>query len=85
MRRVMLIMLENEDTRYEFYMRGIKESNVSDKIVRWELRYNLIHNMVLGGTMSFDNKVIGQTFEGLVSKLLLKGFEVVTFETKNFA
>lgn len=83
--REMLIMLENEDTRYEFYMQGIKRSNVSDVIVRWEIRYDLTHKMTLGGTKSYGNRVIGCTFEELVSRLLLKGFKQVTFETKKFA
>ena len=83
--REMIIMLEDNDTRYEFYMAGIKESNVSDKIVRWELRYDRIHSMVLGSEVSLSNRVIGLTFEQLLNNLLLKGFKPVTFETKKFA
>ena len=83
--REMIIMLEDNDTRYEFYMYGIKESNVSDKIVRWELRYDRIHSMVLGSEVSMSNRVLGLTFEQMLNNLLLKGFKPVTFETKKFA
>ena len=83
--REMIIMLEDNDTRYEFYMAPIKENNVSDKIVRYELRYDRIHSMTLGSEVSHGNRVLGDTFEQLVSKLLLKGFKPVTFETKKFA
>jgi len=83
--RNMIIMLENDDTRYEFYMAAIKESNVSDKIARWELRYDRIHSLVLGSEVSFSNRLVGVTFEQMISNLLLKGFKPVTFETKKFA
>ena len=81
----MLIMLENNDTRYEFYMQGIKRSNIDDTIVRWELRYDVKHNLTLGSTLSYNNRLLGHTFEEFVEKLLLEGFEVVTFSTRKFA
>ena len=81
----MIIMLENSDTRYEFYMQGIKRSNIDDPIVRWELRYDYIHNMTLGSSHTTGNRIVCDTFETFVEKLLLKGFEPVTYDTRKFA
>ena len=78
-------MLENSDTRYEFYMQGIKRSNIDDTIVRWELRYDLIHKMSLGSSHTSGHRIVCDTFETFVEKLLLKGFETVTYYTRKFA
>ena len=83
--RKMIIMLEDDDTRYEFYMKGIKRSNIDDTIVRWELRYDLIHNMGLGSSHTTGHRIVCDTFETFVEKLLLKGFEPVTYDTRKFA
>ena len=81
----MIIMLENNDTRYEFYMKGIKKSNVNDTIVRWELRYDCIHRMTNGSSHTTGNRISCGTFETFVEKLLLNGFESVTYDTRKFA
>ena len=78
-------MLENSDTRYEFYMQGIKKSNFDDTIVRWELRYDLIHKMSLGSSHKSGNRIVCDTFETFVEKLVLKGFKPVTYDTMKFA
>lgn len=83
--RKMIIMLENDNTRYEFYMQGIKKSNIDNTIVRWELRYDLIHKMSLGSSHTTGHRIVRDTFETFVEKLLLEGFEEVTFSTRKFA
>lgn len=75
--RKMIVMLENDDTRYEIYMQGIERSNLDSTIVRWELRYEYIHKMSLGSSHSTGNRIYGE-FEKFVSSLLLKGFNLVT-------
>ena len=81
--RTMLIMLENEDTRYEFYMEPIYKSNIDSTVVRYELRYKRVHHLTLGSSVS-DSRVIGSV-ENFISDLLVKGYKEVTFETKKFA
>ena len=73
----MIIMLENNDSRYEFYMKGIKRSNVDDTIVRWELRYDYIHRMVNGSSHTTGNRILCGTFETIVEKLhhIDRGYE----------
>lgn len=85
MNKQMIIMLENEDTRYEFYMQGIKRSNVDDTIVRYELQYNYIHNLGLGSSVTYGLHLFGESLEQLIERLLMKGFKPVTYQTKKFA
>lgn len=80
--REMIVMLENDDTRYEIYMQGVERSNLDSTIVKWELRYEHIHKMSLGSSHDSGNRIYGG-FEEFVSNLLLKGFHVVT--TRKFA
>lgn len=85
MERINLVMLENEDTRYEFYMQGIRRSNIDDTIVEYELKYDRYQLLSsTGGTVSFGNRLYDD-FERFVEKLLLKGFRKVDHNTKSFS
>lgn len=84
MNRVLVIMLEDEDSRFEFYMKGVKRSNLDDTIVRYELVYDYVRLCGTGSTKSYNNRIFGD-FEKLMNKLLLDGFKPVTYETMKFA
>lgn len=72
-----LITLKNENVQYEFYLTEVKESSVSKKIVRYELKYDYIQKLTVGKTVSIGHILSGETFESFINKLLDKGFEVV--------
>lgn len=80
----MIIMLEDENTRYEFYLQGIQRSNIDKTIVRCEIRYKIIQRGVYGSSVSYGT-LYGKTLQEEINLLLSKGFKEVTFETMKFA
>lgn len=85
-----IIMLEeyNEETgkgsRYEFKLVPIKESNVSDRIVRYEFRYDYTKCFGTGGTKSYNNRLMW-TLDEHINRLVSMGFKEVTYQTQRFA
>ena len=84
MNNKLLLMLESETIRYEFYLVGIARSNVDRTLVRYELCYNRIESMALGSSVTRGAR-LHQNFDEFVNMLVAKGFREVTIHTKKFA
>lgn len=87
----LIIMMEKYDeethkgARYEYWLTPIKESNVSNKIARYEIRYDSYTCNGTGGTASYSNHMYNKNLESELDNLIKKGFKEVTHETKRFA
>jgi hypothetical protein len=69
----MIIVLENNGSKYEIYMRGIHRSNYDNTIVRWEAEYNHIQELTTGASVTYGNRI--HKLEQFISDLLSKGYK----------
>ena len=78
------IMIEKDNTRYEFYTEPLYRSNVDHTIIEYRPAYRCCQKLTLGSTCSFHT-FPGLTHEERVERgnkffkeMLDKGFKVVT-------
>ena len=80
----LIIMLESEehDYRYEFYLCGIKTSNVDPTICKYEIHEKVCKRLCLGSTCT-DNYINNNSFIDIVNHLVCQGF--VEVKERSFA
>lgn len=81
-----MMMIENENIRYEFYSVPIRRSNVDDTIVEYRPAYTRIQRLASGlGSTMHSEQFAGRTHEERVKRgndfykeMLAKGFKRVS-------
>lgn len=81
-----VLMLESDDkkTRYEFYTKAVRKSNVDDTISYYEPHVRHCVNLGLGCTKS-ETIISVEDGNSLYLNLLHNGFHKVDFKSKSFA
>ena len=79
----LIIMLEKDDVRYEYYLYGIKTSNVDPTICKYEVRERRVRRLI-GGSTEATNTVYDDVINR-INHLICTGFHEVTFKTRSFA
>lgn len=71
-----ILVLEDNEAKYEIYMQSVERSNVDNTIVRWELRYDYICKSFTGCSVTYGNRM-HESFESFVSHALMAGMQIV--------
>lgn len=82
-----MIMLENPEgtMRYDFFLVGIKRSNIDSTIVRYEPHYRYHQFLGTGSTVCEDKFRSREDGNQFFLKLKSEGWKVVDFNTMSFA